>query len=512
LWRLSDPKRIELKVKQKRAILVAVVPPGPQRELADPLEELRGLASTAGVQTVGQLVQNRLNPDPRSCLGSGKLIELKELAEGLNADTILFDNNLTPSQARVLEKELGKVIVDRSEVILSIFAEHARTHEAQLQVQLAQQLYMRTRLKRLWTHLERTEGATGSTGGPGEQQIEIDRRLIDTRVAELKSKLHELEQRRERQVAQRRTQPTVSLVGYTNAGKSTLMRSLTGADVYVADQLFATLDTRTRTWNVPHLGQVLLSDTVGFIRDLPHNLVASFRSTLEEARHADVLLHVVDAGSPSAEQQIATVNEVLADIGIDASTAILVLNKADTVSDRSVLDALRANHAQAVSVSALERSGFEALERLVAERLGNGFVELQLTTAVGDGRLFAFLARHAEVLEQRFDEEHARIICRLPRRFEVELRRQFPAVTVEPAPPTTHWPAGPVPAALSGSADTGQGPGNESAEANQPTDAHSLATHDVVAVGVSGEAGSDAAARLRTDPVPATADSSAITH
>jgi len=446
--RLSDPKRTELKVKQKRAVLVAVIPPGPQRELLDPLEELQGLAKTAGVKCVGKLIQNRLNPDPRSCLGSGKLVELKELIAAVGADTVLFDNNLTPSQARVLEKELGQVIVDRSELILSIFAEHARTHEAQLQVQLAQQLYMRTRLKRLWTHLERTEGATGSTGGPGEQQIEIDRRLIDTRVADLRAKLHELEQRRERQVAQRRTQPTVSLVGYTNAGKSTLMRSLTGADVYVADQLFATLDTRTRVWNVPHLGQVLLSDTVGFIRDLPHNLVASFRSTLEEARHADVLLHVVDAGSPAAEQQISTVNEVLAEIGIDASTAILVLNKSDTVGDRSVLDALRANHAQSVSISALERSGFEALERMVAERLGNGFVELQLTTSVGDGRLFAFLARHAELLEQQFDEQQARIICRLPRRFEVELRRQFPAVTVEAAPPITHWPAGPVPAAL----------------------------------------------------------------
>src|SRR6185295_19680338 len=194
--------------------------------------------------------------------------------------------------------------------ILAIFATHARTHESKLQVELAQLLYMRPRLKRLWTHLERNEGAVGTRGGPGEQQLEIDRRLIDARVTELRHRLREVEKRRERQVSQRHDHLTVSLVGYTNAGKSTLMNALTGADVFVADQLFATLDTRTRTWNIPHLGRVLLSDTVGFIRDLPHNLVASFRSTLEEARHADLLMHVVDASSPSAEQQIETVNAV----------------------------------------------------------------------------------------------------------------------------------------------------------------------------------------------------------
>jgi GTP-binding protein HflX len=427
---LSDPKRVDLKVKQKRAVLVAVVLPGAQRELDDPLDELKGLAKTAGVKPVATLIQNRVNPDPRSCVGKGKVAELKQLAEDFEADTIIFDNNLSPSQARVLEKELGKVIVDRSELILSIFAEHARTYEAQLQVQLAQQLYMRTRLKRLWTHLERIEGGTNTRGGPGEQQIEIDRRLIDTRVAELRERLKEVEHRRERQVAQRRAQLTVSVVGYTNAGKSTLMRALTGADIYVADQLFATLDTRTRVWTIPHLGKVLLSDTVGFIRDLPHNLVASFRSTLEEARHADVLLHVVDASSPAAEQQIATVNEVLQEIGIDGSKAILVLNKADAVTDRSILDALRANHGSAVSVSALERQGFHQLERLVADRLGDGFVQLTLETDAGNGRLFAFLARHADVTEREFTDSQATVHCRLPRRYLVELTRQFGDVNV----------------------------------------------------------------------------------
>jgi GTPase len=414
---LSDPKRVDLSVRQKRSILVAVVLPGAQRELDDPLDELRGLAKTAGVKVVGTLIQNRQWPDAATFVGKGKLQELKQLIELHDADSVLFDNNLSPSQSRNLEKELDKIIVDRSELILTIFATHARTYEAKLQVELAQLLYQRPRLKRMWTHLERTEGATGSTGGPGEQQLEIDRRLIDTRVAELRNRLKTVESRREQQVSQRRDQLTVSLVGYTNAGKSTLMNALTGADVYVADQLFATLDTRTRPWKIPHLGRVLLSDTVGFIRDLPHNLVASFRSTLEEARHTDLLLHVVDASSPSAEQQIQTVNEVLKEVGIDAGQAILVLNKVDALPDRSYLDALRANHAHAISVSAIEKTGFDQLSRVAAERLSDGYVETTFETSAGNGKLLAYLAAHAEVTRQEYVDSQVTLDCRIPRRF-----------------------------------------------------------------------------------------------
>jgi len=413
---LSEPKRVDLSVKQKRAILVAVVLPGAQRELDDPLDELRGLAKTAGVRIAGTLIQNRQWPDAGTYLGKGKVEELKSLIALEQVDTIIFDNNLSPAQMRNLEKETEKEIVDRSELILSIFATHARTNESKLQVELAQLLYMRPRLKRLWTHLERTEGAVGSRG-PGEQQLETDRRLIDARVTELKRRLKEVEKRRERQVFQRHDHLTVSLVGYTNAGKSTLMNALTGADVYVADQLFATLDTRTRNWNIPHLGRVLLSDTVGFIRDLPHNLVASFRSTLEEARHADVLLHVVDASSPSAEQQITTVNSVLKEIGIDATRAVLVLNKIDALRDRSYLDVLRANHDPAVSVSAVERTGLDQLGRIVAERLGDGYVDATLETNVGNGRLLSYLAAHAEVVSKDYADSRVTLQCRIPRRF-----------------------------------------------------------------------------------------------
>lgn len=413
---LAEPRRVDLTVKQKRAILVAVVLPGGQRELEDPLDELRGLAKTAGVKSVGTLVQNRQFPDATTYLGKGKLAELKQLASVQGADTVIFDNNLSPAQTRNLEQELEREIVDRSELILAIFATHARSHESQLQVELAQLLYMRPRLKRLWTHLERTEGAVGSRG-PGEQQLETDRRLIDARVTELRARLKTVEKRRERQVSQRRDHLTVSLVGYTNAGKSTLMNALTGAGVYVADQLFATLDTRTRAWQIPHLGQVLLSDTVGFIRDLPHNLVASFRSTLEEARHADCLLHVVDASSPAAEQQITTVNEVLKEIGIDSGRAVLVLNKIDALRDRSYLDALRAQHQAAVSVSAARRTGLDQLAAVVAERLGEGYVEATLETGVGNGRLLSYLSAHAEITRQEYDDSRVTLYCRIPRRF-----------------------------------------------------------------------------------------------
>ena len=277
--------------------------------------KLPGWWRPPGRRSSGTLTQVRTRPHMATFIGKGKLEELNQLIKQTDADLIAFDNNLTPAQGKAVEDETGTVVVDRSEIILDIFATHARTYESRLQVELAQLLYMRPRLTRMWTHLERIEGGIGSGRGPGEKQLETDRRLVDRRIAELRRKIRDVENRRERQVAGRRSHMTVSLVGYTNAGKSTLMNALTGADVYVADQLFATLDTRTRSWTIPNWGDVLLSDTVGFIRNLPHHLVASFRSTLAEARHADLLLHVVDAGHPDVEQHIRTVNDVLSDLG-----------------------------------------------------------------------------------------------------------------------------------------------------------------------------------------------------
>ncbi len=324
---------------------------------------------------------------------------------------------LSPSQGKNVEEATGKQVVDRSEVILDIFATHARTYESKLQVELAQLLYMRPRLTRMWTHLERIEGGIGSGKGPGEKQLETDRRLIDKRISELKRKLQDVEDRRERLVASRRDHMTVSLVGYTNAGKSTLMNALTGADVYIADKLFATLDTRTRKWTIPNWGDVLLSDTVGFIKNLPHHLVASFRSTLEEARHADLLLHVVDASHPDAEQQINTVNEVLQDLGVEAHEPILVLNKVDAVQDRSLIDVLRGRHPHTVTISAVEGTGLDRLAAMVAERLGQGYLDVKLETAVGNGKLFAFLSEHADVQDREYHDDRVTMRVRIPRRF-----------------------------------------------------------------------------------------------
>jgi GTP-binding protein HflX len=414
---LSEPKREKLKVREQRAFLVAVLDSKDQRGKERALDEIKGLIETAGAEVVGEMVQLRDNPDPATCLGSGKLEELKQAIIDTGANLIVFDNHLTPSQGKTVEEETKTQVVDRSEVILDIFATHARTYESKLQVELAQLLYMRPRLTRMWTHLERIEGGIGSGKGPGEKQLETDRRLIDTRISELKRKLREVEKRREREVSGRRDMLTVSLVGYTNAGKSTLMRALTGADVYVADKLFATLDTRTRKWSLPAFGDVLLSDTVGFIRNLPHHLVASFRSTLEEARHADLLLHVVDASHPEAQRQLTTVMEVLGEIGVDSENPLLVLNKIDAVEDRSFLDVLQARYPNAVAVSALDRTGFETLARAIAQRLGGGYEEITIDSYPGNGKLLTILKERSEILSEEYPEERHVIRCRIPKRF-----------------------------------------------------------------------------------------------
>ena len=414
---MAEPKREQLNVKQQRAILVGVVNSESPILKEHALDELQGLVKTAGVKVVGSMVQIRERPHPATCLGSGKVLELKQLAESRDAELIIVDNNLTPAQGKNLEEATGHVVVDRSEVILDIFANHARTFEAKLQVELAQLLYFRTRLKRLWTHLERIEGGIGAGRGPGEKQLETDRRLIDKRIAKLRLSLEEIEKRREREVSCRNEQTTISLVGYTNAGKSTLMNALTGADVYIADKLFATLDTRTRKWSLPHWGDVLLSDTVGFVRNLPHHLVASFRSTLEEARRADLLLHVVDASHPEAQEQVHAVYEVLNDIGVSCENVVLVLNKLDAVDDRSLVDVLRIKYGNAVTISAKARTGLDRLRDLCTQKIGDGFVDAEIETSAGNGRLLAYLAQHGLVSDQRYEESNVTLRCRIPQRF-----------------------------------------------------------------------------------------------
>ncbi|MCA9162964.1 MAG: GTPase HflX, partial [Planctomycetales bacterium] len=302
-------------VASESAILARVIFPD-ELISGDPLDELEGLATTARTEVLGGIIQRREKPDNTTFMGKGKVDELKLLVDQHEADVVIFDNDLSPAQTRNLEKALSVKVIDRTELILDIFASNARTYEARLAVELAQLEYSLPRLKRMWTHLSRMKMGVGMRG-PGEKQLETDRRLVEKRIKDLQRELYTIEQRKQRQVAGRRDRMTVSLVGYTNAGKSTLLNKLTGADVLAADKLFATLDTRTRRWHLPGWGPVLLSDTVGFIRHLPHRLIASFKATLMEAREADLLLHVADASNPVALEQIAAVYEVLEELGIE---------------------------------------------------------------------------------------------------------------------------------------------------------------------------------------------------
>jgi GTP-binding protein HflX len=402
-------------VRQERAILVSVALPDRPFVTHDPCDEIRGLATTAGAQIVGEITQKRQDINPGTYVGKGKVEEIAERVKATDADVVVFDNDLSPAQARNLEKATGVKVLDRSELILDIFATRARTPEARLQVELAQLEYSLPRLKQMWSHLSRQVGGGIGLRGPGETQLEVDRRLAGERIRDLKERLEVVQARKEREVRTRAEEHTVSLVGYTNAGKSRLMNRLTHADVYVRDQLFSTLDTRTRQWHVKDFGKILLSDTVGFIRDLPHHLVASFKATLEEARQARLLLHVVDASNPQAEEQIKAVNAVLAELECDKKPAILVLNKIDRIADRAELNILLALHPKAVAISGATGEGIDQLTAAVVEALTADFVEAEVTADAANGKVQAYLAAHAEVYRQEFRDGQVLVRCRLPR-------------------------------------------------------------------------------------------------
>jgi GTP-binding protein HflX len=408
---LTDRNRAN-SVQSERAVLVGVLLDAPVNP-AHPLDELGGLVATAGARVVAELTQRRERPDQTTYLGKGKLTELAGLCERHDADVVIFDNDLSPAQTRNLERALQTKVLDRSEVILDIFAARARTYEARLAVELAQLEYSLPRLKRMWTHLSRLKMGIGMRG-PGEKQLEVDRRLVEKRIHDLTQELKAIHGRKERQVAARSEQLTVSLVGYTNAGKSTLLNALTGADELAVDKLFATLDTRTRRWRLPGWGPVLLSDTVGFIRELPHRLIASFRATLEETRQADLLLHVADASSPLVDQQIAAVRGVLAELGVDDKDTLLVLNKIDAVDDPVRREQVLARYPHALPISARGGAGLAALARAVSDHLGRAFRDVDIETDPGNGRLLAWLAAHGEVLSRHFAADRMTIHCRIP--------------------------------------------------------------------------------------------------
>jgi GTPase len=402
-------------VQSESAVLVGVeLPNNPAGR--DNLDELAGLVVTAGAEIVGRLTQKRQVPDQTTYLGKGKVEQLQLMVRATDADAVVFDNNLSGAQVRNLEQELGVKVLDRTEVILDIFSTRARTHEARLAVELAQLEYSLPRLKRMWTHLSRIKAGVGMRG-PGEKQLETDRRLVERRISDLRSELSQVQRRKEREVAARSDRMTVSLIGYTNAGKSTLLNTLTGADVLAEDKLFATLDTRTRRWQLPGWGPVLLSDTVGFIRDLPHSLIASFKATLEEARQADLLLHVADASNPAAFDQIAAVYDVLEELGINQKDTILVLNQIDAIPEHGTLDRLKERYPSAIAVSARTGEGLNRLASAVSTALTHHFLDVDVDIDVSNGRLLAALAQHGEILSRTYAEDRVSIHCRMPRKF-----------------------------------------------------------------------------------------------
>jgi GTP-binding protein HflX len=378
---------------------------------ADPedIQEFEQLARSAGAIPVASIGGRRDRPDPRFFVGTGKADEIKMAATAANADLVLVDHRLSPSQERNLEKLVERRVLDRSGLILDIFAQRARSHEGKLEVELAQLKHLATRLVRGWTHLERQRGGGIGNRGPGETQLETDRRLIGKRVKTLTERLEKIKQQREtgRQQRAEIPVPSLALVGYTNAGKSTLFRSLTGTDAYVADQLFATLDPTVRRIVLPGNTQVVVADTVGFIRELPHDLVAAFQSTLTEAREATLLLHVVDVSDPRREEHIQEVNRVLAEIGAGDLPQVLVFNKIDRLESQPRVERDEEGRVSHVWVSAARSQGLDLLREAVAERLSRVAHRATLRLAVSAGEVRARLYAADLVKAERIADDGA---------------------------------------------------------------------------------------------------------
>lgn len=402
--------RQTLRVRKERAILVAAVLPS--RDKPDDLAELTALAESAGAVVVDTFQQKIKTINPAIYIGKGKANQLAQRVKRFNTDVIIFDNDLLPRQIRELEKITEVKVLDRSELILDIFATRAKTKQARLQVELAQLEYTYPRLTRMWAHLDSVAGAGGATAagavggigtrGPGEQQLEIDRRLVNKRITELKRELTYIDKRRVREIDGRKGLFKICLVGYTNSGKSTILNTLTNAHVPVEDRLFATLDTRTRKWTLAGAAKALLSDTVGFVKNLPHQLVASFKATLEEAINADLLLHIIDTSNPDALKQIESVNKVLAEIGCDENPILKVFNKTDAVKKIGELELLQTMFPDAVFISAKMAIGLEHLSNAVLEKYKGAQLLLRVVSSLSNGRVPGFLRAYGTIIKEQY--------------------------------------------------------------------------------------------------------------
>ncbi len=426
--------RQTLRVRKERAVLVAAILS--RSDGWDDLAELTALAESAGAVVVDRFQQKIRTIKPSTYLGKGKVLQLGQRVRRHKADVVIFDNDLSPAQIRELEKIVQVKVLDRSELILDIFATRAKTKQAKLQVELAQLEYTYPRLTRMWSHLDTVAGAGGGTSagavggigtrGPGEQQLEIDRRLVTKRISELKRELVGIDRRKLREIKGRTGTFKICLVGYTNAGKSTLLNSLTDAGVFVEDRLFATLDTRTRKWTPARGVEVLLSDTVGFVGNLPHQLVASFKATLEEAVNADLLLHVIDVSNAEAMSQIESVNGVLSEIGCSDRPVLEVLNKIDAIKDVSLLETLQTLHPEAVAVSARSGLGLDELSEKVTEQYRGREVVLRVCSRQSNGKVQSYLRAHGRILNEQYADSSVVIDVRMGQKQLPELERLRP--------------------------------------------------------------------------------------
>lgn len=438
----ANKERTTIKVQSERAILAAVRLPDSNYDIANPFGELRALAEQAGAQVVGEVEQRRERPEAGMFMGRGKVEELRGICDATGATTVIFDHDLSPRQISNIEEVVKRKVIDRSELILDIFASRATTHEAKLQVELAQLEYTYPRLKSMWTHLERQAGGGIGTRGPGEQQLETDRRLVQARKLDLLRELRLIQDRKRREVRRRKSDHvTVGLVGYTNAGKSTLFNTLTTGGAYADDRVFATLVTRTREWDLGGGLAVMLSDTVGFVRDLPHNLIASFRATLEEATHADLLLIVLDASDDAAELQYRTVMSTLEDLFKETAEAeaadgeswsepavALLLNKADRLPTNAAILEWQSRVPGAIAISSLPgpdgrmRLGQNELEDIVRRHAQGDVDEVEITLPLSEAKSIHFIENRGHVLDRAYDTSTVTLRARIGRRQLDQLR------------------------------------------------------------------------------------------
>lgn len=405
---------IELaQTNRERVILIGISTyfEGPE-DLNDSLAELALLVDTAGGEVVGRLTQDRDKPDPATYIGKGKVEELGELVKNQQIQSVIFDDDLSPAQARNLEKILECKALDRSALILDIFAARAKSMEAKTQVELAQLEYMLPRLTRMWTHLSKQYGGIG-TKGPGETQIETDRRMIKTKIAHLKEKLERISQQRTTQRKGRTKHTRAALVGYTNVGKSTLLNLLSGSDVFVENRLFATLDPTTRIVQLSTANQILITDTVGFIKKLPPQLVASFRSTLEEVTEADIIVHLVDISNSRYEEQIVVVNDTLAELGASDKPTLMVFNKIDTLKDRSIINDILRDRPSSVFISAMRGMNILGLKEKLLSLLENEFVEETVRIPQTHQKLIAYVHSNSEILDRLYEESYVEFRIRM---------------------------------------------------------------------------------------------------